>query len=83
MRGRRSLISLREIHEMKQILVNEGLEGRVFTWQYLGFEKTTIQCTMDMIDYYKCLACKRGWPSPKNAAHFKIRKSYTLEASRV
>ena len=74
-RGRRSLISPREIHEMEQILENEGLEGRALTWQQLRFEveldlsEVTIQRTMGIIDYHKCLAYQRGWQSPKRVAN--------------
>ncbi len=35
---RRSFISPREIHEMEQILENEGLEGQALIWQQLGLE---------------------------------------------
>lgn len=31
-RGRKSLISFQETHEMEKLLENEGLEGRALTW---------------------------------------------------
>ena len=74
-RGRRSLISPREIHEMERILENEGLEGRALSGQQLEFEvgldvfEATIRRTMGTMDYHKCLACQRGWQSPKRAAN--------------
>ena len=55
---------------MEQILETEGLEGRALTWQQLGLEADinaswrTIQKAMRSLDYYKCIACQRGWQSP-------------------
>lgn len=74
-RGRKTLISPREIHEMERILENEGLEGRALKWKQRGFEvgldvfEATIRRTMGTMDYHKCLACQRGWQSPKRAAN--------------
>ena len=74
-RGRRSLISPREIHDMERILENEGLEGQALTCQQLEFEvgldisEVTIWRTMSTIDCDQCLACQRGWQSLKPAAN--------------
>ncbi len=60
---------------MEWILENEGLERRAFTWQQLRFEMgldvsdATIRRTIGTIDYHKCLACQRGWQTPKYAAN--------------
>ena len=64
------------------ILENEGLEGRGLTWEQLGMDvgieatKLTIKNTMGSLDYHKCLACQRGWQSPRSCAN---RMEYALK----
>ena len=65
-RGRHAIISPKDIREMERIL-EEGVEGRAFTWKQLGFEiglecsDRTIQRAMGTMEYHQCIACKRGW----------------------
>ncbi len=66
-RGRRRLISAEKIREMKWILQEEGIEARAMTWEHLGYE-VRLECTgqtvknaMGSLNYWKCIACKKGW----------------------
>ena len=74
-RGRKSLITPKQIREMERILETEGIEGRGLTWSQLGYEigldcnGRTIQRAMGTMDYHKCLSCRRGWVNNKTAAH--------------
>ena len=74
-RGRKSLITPKQIREMDRILETEGIEGRGLTWSQLGYEigldcsGRTIQRAMGTMDYYKCLSCRRGWVNNKTDAH--------------
>ena len=74
-RGRKSLITPKQIREMERILETEGIEGRGLTWSQLGYEigldcsGQTIQRAMGTMDYHKCLSCRRGWVNNKTAAH--------------
>lgn len=60
---------------METILENNGLKGRGLTWEQLGMEagieasKMTFKNIMGSIDYHKCLACRRGWQSPRSCAN--------------
>jgi hypothetical protein len=68
-RGRKKIITPKQIREMERILETTGLEGRALTWEQLGFEANveasgrTIKRTMETMDYHKCIACQRGWVS--------------------
>ena len=81
-RGRKKVNTPEQIREMEMILENEGLEGRGLTWEQLGMEvgieatKLTIKNTMGSLDYHKCLACQRGWQSPRSCAN---RMEYALK----
>jgi hypothetical protein len=76
-RGRKHLISPKEMRELERIVEEEGFEAQVMTWEQLGFEAglnvsgRTIQRAMGMISYHKCIACRKGWVSPSTA---KARK---------
>lgn len=72
-RGRKSIVSTKDIREMEKILEEEGFEARALTWQQLGFE-AGLDCSEDMIkrvmgtmNYHKCIACRKGWISPRTA----------------
>ena len=71
--GRPKLISDDKLEEMEQILETEGIAGRALTWEQLGFEVglevsgRTIQQALGTMDYHKCIACDKGWVSPKVA----------------
>ena len=72
-RGRKSIVSTKDIREMERIL-EEGFEARITTWQQLGFEAGldcsghTIRRVMGTMDYHKCISCRKGWVSPRTAA---------------
>lgn len=74
-KGKKKVIILEQIREMETILENEGLEGRGFRWEQLGMEagikatKLTIKNIMGSFNYHKCLACQRGWQSPRSCAN--------------
>lgn len=62
-----------KIHEMDQLLEEEGLATRGLTWEQLGTEVgldisgATIKRAMGTLQYKKCLACRRGWVSKSTA----------------
>ena len=72
-RGRKSLISDKDIREMERVLESEGFEARALTWEQLGFEVglecsgDTIKRAMGTMNYHKCIACMKGWVSPRTA----------------
>ncbi len=72
-RGRKSLISDKDIREMERVLESEGFEARALTWEQLGFEVglecsgDTIKRAMGTMNYHKCIACMKGWVSPSTA----------------
>ncbi len=81
----RSFISPREKYRMEPILENESLKRQALKWQQLGFElgldvsEATIWRTLSKIDYHRCLACQRGWQSPKSAANWVKCANVILE----
>ncbi len=72
-RGRKSLISLKDIREMEKIMESEGFEARALTWEQLGYEVSlevsgmTIKRHMGTMNYHTCIACRKGWVSPRTA----------------
>ena len=72
-RGRKKLISPEKLKKMEYILETEGIEARALTWEQLAFEvglklsKLTVMRALGSLDYSKCVACVRGWVSPKLA----------------
>ena len=72
-RGRPRIISANKVREMERILQEEGIEASAMTWQQLGFE-VGLECTgetvkkaLGLMDYRKCVACKKGWVNEKTA----------------
>lgn len=66
-RGKKSLVSPKEVREMEKILEEDGFNARALTWEQLGQEAgldvsgRTIQRHMGTMEYHKCLACRKGW----------------------
>lgn len=66
-------ISAEKVWEMEKVIEREGWDGHAFTWEQLGQEVgldssgQTIRRTMGSMDYYCCIACKKGWCNPKLA----------------
>ena len=66
-RGPKPLISPEKIREMKRILEIEGIDAQAYTWEQLGFEVglecsgRTVQRAIGIMNYHKCIACRRGW----------------------
>ncbi len=69
--GRKSLISNKDIRKMKRVLKSKNFEARALTWEQLGFEMSlkcsgdTIKRAMKTMNYHKCIACMKGWVSPR------------------
>lgn len=65
-RGHPTKITPKDIREMERILEEEGIEARALTWEQLGYEiglevsGRTIQRAMGIMDFHKCIACKKG-----------------------
>ena len=79
-RGRPRAISPAQIECMERILINADVERRSMTWAALGHEAeldhvsaATIRRTMGRLDYFKCVACRRGWVNQNLAIE---RKAY-------
>ena len=72
-RGRKSLVTSKDIREMERVLESEGFEVKALTWEQLGYEVglevsgKTIKRHMETTDYHKCIACRKGWVSPRTA----------------
>ena len=55
------------------ILENEGIEARGLTWEQLGTEVgldvsgCTVRRALGTLEYYKCIACKKGWVNEQTA----------------
>ena len=61
---------------MERILEMESIEARSYTWKQLGF-KVSLEClghivqiAMSTRNYYKCIACRRGWVNKKTTKNF-------------
>jgi len=72
-RGRKGLITAKHIREMEKVLEEEGFEARALTWEQLGYEVgldcsgDTVKRAMGTMNYHKCIACRKGWVSPRTA----------------
>lgn len=72
-RGRHAFVISQHIHQMEEILKEEGFEARALTWEQLGYEVglecsgRIIQRAMGTMEYHKCVACRKGWMSLKIA----------------
>ncbi len=66
-RGKNTKVSAKDIRQMELILQEDGFCSRALTWEQLGYEAgldvsgRTIQRRMGTMDYYKCIACRKGW----------------------
>ena len=65
-RGRPPKVTQKDIWNMEKILESDRIETRKMTWEQLGFEAEldvcgkTIKRAMGTLDYYKCIACRKG-----------------------
>ena len=72
--GRPKTIGPEKLREMEQLLETEGFDARAMTWEALAQEVgieasvSTIRRSMGTLDHHKCVACRRGWVSPRAAA---------------
>lgn len=72
-RGPSRQISIQKIREMEEILENEGIEGRGYTWEQLGTEVglevsgRTVKRALQSLEYHKCVACRKGWVNRQTA----------------
>jgi len=66
-------ITPEKLREMEMILENEGIEARGLTWEQLGTEVgldvsgCTVRRALGTLEYYKCIACKKGWVNEQTA----------------
>ncbi len=66
-RDRKSLISNKDIREMKRVLKSKSFEVRALTWKQLDFEMSlkcsddTIKRAMRTMNYHKCIVCMKSW----------------------
>ena len=73
-RGRKNIITPKQIREMEKVLEEDGIEARALTWEQLGYEigldcsVDTIRRAMGSMEYHKCIACRRSWVNKKTAA---------------
>jgi hypothetical protein len=78
-RGRKVILTDRDVQRVEILLCTSGYDGRVLTWQELILECDftchwkTLYRIMGHNTYRRCAACKRSWITPKLA---KIRVSY-------
>lgn len=62
-----------DVARCDQILEKAGFNGKSLTWEMLGYEAQcgvsarTLQREMHQLDWWKCIACRKGWVSPKHA----------------
>ena len=88
-RDRKSLINPLKIREMQRLLKKEGIEARALTWQQLGYEVglncsgRTVQRIMKIMDYHKCISCKKGWVNDKTATQRVIWSQFMLNRYSV
>ncbi len=81
-RGRKSLITSKDIREMKRVLKSEEFEVRALTWKQLNYEvdlkisDKTIKRHMRTMNYHKCIACRKDWVSSRTATR---RVEYALD----
>jgi hypothetical protein len=72
-RGRKSLLSPKQIERADRFLQEAGWEARVLTWdqlaQELDFDVSgwTMKRALGSMDYHKCIACTKGWVSQQVA----------------
>lgn len=58
---------------MEQILQEKGIKACTMTWEQLGYEigfkytRQTVKNVMESLNYWKCIACKKGWVNKKTA----------------
>src|ERR1700722_16128777 len=86
-RGRKPIIGAKELKTLEGMIKEHGFGVRAMTWEQLAFEcditdsdghppsGRTVQRAMGRMDYHKCIACKKGWVSPKIA---KDREDWLL-----
>jgi hypothetical protein len=66
-RGRPPSISSEDLHRMERIIEDCDVEGRSMSWDTLAYESgldvspRTIQRATGTLNYYKCIACRKGW----------------------
>lgn len=66
-RKRCFIITFQKIQKMKRILKTKNMKTRDLTWKQLNFEMKlkcndrTIQQIMKIMNYHKCIACKKNW----------------------
>ena len=66
-RGRKPLLSSKDIRNLDRIIQEEGFEARALTWEALGWEAglevsgDTIKRALGSMEYSKCIACRKGW----------------------
>ena len=70
--GRPSAITPLQIHKCERLITSYGAVGRSLTWEQLLHEaeinasEETLRRAMGQRDWSRCIACRRGWQSPKN-----------------
>ena len=78
-RGRPPLLSQEDIWKLETIIKSDPIETRQLSWDMLAVESEldvsgrTIQRAMGTLNYHKCIACRKGWISPRLK---KLRKEY-------
>ncbi len=66
-------MSREDVSRCDDLLEKAGFEGKSLTWNMLAYEanisvsKSTIQREMHQLDWWRCIACRRGWISPTQA----------------
>ena len=72
-RGRKPLLTPKQINQADSFLRDAGWDARVLTWAQLASELEfdvsgdTMKRAMGSLDYHKCIACSKGWVSAQSA----------------
>jgi hypothetical protein len=72
-RGRPPLLSHKDLERADKFLQDIGWDARVMTWDQICEELSlpcgghTLKDHLGSMDYHKCIACCKGWVSPKLA----------------
>jgi hypothetical protein len=84
-RGRKPLLSPKQVREADRFLQDVGWDARVLTWDQLaneldfGVSGWTLKRALGSLDYHKCMACAKGWVS-KRSAKMRVQHAKTYLA---
>ncbi|KAF1938862.1 hypothetical protein EJ02DRAFT_498537 [Clathrospora elynae] len=84
-RGRKPLLSPKQVREADRFLQDVGWDAHVLTWEQLaneldfGVSGWTLKRALGSLDYHKCMACVKGWVS-KRSAKMRVQHAETYLA---